>query len=226
MSDLIISAKNIFKKYNVGSGELEILKGIDFSINAGEALCIVGGSGAGKSTLLHILGGLDEPTSGDVTFKEELIYNYTDAELSAFRNKNIGFVFQFHHLLAEFTAVENVIMPARIAGMDKREAHKKAEELLEDFGMSDRINHYPSQMSGGEQQRVAIARSLIMDPQVLMADEPTGNLDSANASKIHDLFFELQEKRKLTLIVVTHEESFAARFQQRKTIKDGQWLDL
>lgn len=226
MSESIISAKNIYKKYSVGSGELEILKGIDFSIKAGEAQCIVGGSGAGKSTLLHILGGLDKPTSGDVTFKEELIYNYSDAGLSAFRNKNIGFVFQFHHLLAEFTAVENVLMPARIAGMDKDEAQKKAEELLEDFGMSGRAGHYPSQLSGGEQQRVAIARSLIMDPEVLMADEPTGNLDSANAGKIHDLFFELQEKRKLTLIVVTHEESFAARFPHRKTIKDGQWLDL
>lgn len=226
MSELLIKSESVRKSFAVGDGHLEILKGIDLEINKGEAISIVGGSGAGKSTLLHILGGLDTPNSGKVFFNGEDVYKMPDEDLALFRNSNMGFVFQFHHLLSEFTALENVMMPAQIAGISIDESSKKAKELLSDLGLDHRFDHFPSQLSGGEQQRVAIARSLIREPQVLFADEPTGNLDSENARHIHDLFFKLQKARNLALVVVTHELPFAARFPISKTIKDGQWVDL
>ncbi len=222
--EVILEARKVEKTFSLGQQKLHILKGIDLKIHKGEDICIVGGSGAGKSTLLHILGGLDKPTGGKVFFNSMSLSDKSDDELAEIRNRNIGFVFQFHHLLQEFNALENVAMPARVAGVSAKAANKRAEKLLIDFGLSGRLRHYPSQMSGGEQQRVAIARALMMSPTVLLADEPTGNLDSENASKIQDLFFQLKETWGLTLLVVTHDRQFASRFSTVKTLKDGQWL--
>ncbi len=226
MSDTpILSGRGVGKTYNLGSNQLQVLKNVDIDVYKGDDCCIVGGSGAGKSTLLHMLGGLDRPSSGQVYFKGESLLKKVDESLAKFRNKSIGFVFQFHHLLHEFTALENVAMPAKIAGHSGKKVNARAEGLLVELGIGGRLRHYPSQMSGGEQQRVAIARSLMMSPEVLLADEPTGNLDSENASKIQDLFFELKESLGLTLLVVTHDQQFSNRFTNIKTLKDGQWCE-
>lgn len=219
----ILSAKNITKSYSQGSSALPILRGVSLDIQEGEALCILGASGAGKSTLLHILGTLDRPDSGQLQFRSEDLLSQSDESLSRFRNEKMGFVFQFHHLLPEFTALENVFMPCRIAGEKASIAQAKAEAMLELVGLKDRRFHYPSQLSGGELQRVAIARSLVRRPEILFADEPTGNLDSANSRKIQDLFFELKERVGLTLVVVTHDESFSRRFARLLKIQDGLW---
>jgi lipoprotein-releasing system ATP-binding protein len=207
----------------MGAARLEVLRGIDLAVGAGEAACIVGSSGAGKSTLLHILGALDRPTLGKVFFKGEDLTRKTDAELADFRNRSLGFVFQFHHLLAEFTALENAMMPCRIGGLSVAESRAAAEELLEALGLRERMSHYPSELSGGEQQRVAIARALVRKPEVLMADEPTGNLDTVNGARIQDLFFELKERLRLTLVVVTHDAAFAQRFPRVLRMRDGLW---
>lgn len=220
---LLLSAHGLQKAFAQGAEKLEILKGIDLDVYAGEAVCIVGASGAGKSTLLHLLGALDRPTLGRVYYKGEDLLAKSDEDLARFRNKAIGFVFQFHHLLSEFNALENIAIPARIGGMNKREAMARAEELLSLMGLSDRATHFPAELSGGEKQRVAIARALVQKPEVLLADEPTGNLDTENGRKIQDLFFDLKRQLGLTLLVVTHDHQFAARFPRTLTLKDGLW---
>lgn len=213
----MIEAKNIVKTYN----GLQVLKGINLFIQAGEIVSIVGASGAGKTTLLQILGTLDHPDSGDITIAGSNVTSLKQKGLAAFRNKHIGFVFQFHQLLPEFTALENVCMPAWIAGTSKSEAEKRAKELLSYLNLSERIHHKPSAMSGGEQQRVAVARALINSPSVLLADEPSGNLDSQNARELHDLFFRLRDEFKQTFVIVTHNEELANRADRKLTIKDG-----
>lgn len=223
MSEVLLKARGLKKSYAQGVSELAILKGIDVDIREGEAVSIVGASGAGKSTLLHILGTLDRPNEGEVFFRGESLFAKSEEEMALFRNDRMGFVFQFHHLLAEFTAVENVMMPCRIHGESKASARAKALHLLEPLGLRDRADHFPSQLSGGELQRVAIARALVRRPQVLFADEPTGNLDSHNSQLIQKLFFQLKEQYGLTLVVVTHDTGFAQKFSRVLRISDGQW---
>ncbi len=213
----MIKAVNIHKKY----GTLEVLKGVDIHIAAGEIISIVGASGAGKTTLLQILGTLDKQDMGELFIKDIAIKNLKEKELAAFRNKNIGFVFQFHHLLPEFTAIENICIPAFIANTSKSEAWQKADELLNYLGLSHRKNHKPSELSGGEQQRVAVARALINNPAVIFADEPTGNLDSNSANEMHKLFFSLREKYSQTFVIVTHNNELANMADRKLEMKDG-----
>jgi lipoprotein-releasing system ATP-binding protein len=213
----MIRAENIHKSF---SG-LEVLKGIDLEIRQGEIVSIVGASGAGKSTLLHILGTLDKASQGSVFFNDREISRFDDNRLSDFRNKHIGFVFQFHHLLPEFTALENVCIPAFIAGKKRQEATVIAKELLTLMRLSDRLDHKPSELSGGEQQRVAVARALINNPDVILADEPSGNLDSASAIELHSLFFKLRDTLNQTFVIVTHNLELADMANRKLTIKDG-----
>lgn len=214
---MMIVAKDIRKKY----GELEILKGVDLEIKQGEIVSIVGSSGAGKTTLLSILGTLDRPDSGSVTINNQNVFDLNDKKLAAFRNKHIGFVFQFHQLLPEFSAIENVCIPALIAKQTKKEAEKNAAELLDLFGLTNRANHKPSELSGGEQQRVAVARALINKPAVIFADEPSGNLDSVNASQLHDLFFQLRDSFNQTFVIVTHNPALASKADRSLQMRDG-----
>ncbi len=225
MNNNLIKAYGLWKIYNQGGNELNILKGVDFEVSEKEAVCIVGASGTGKSTLLHILGALDRPSSGEVYYKGESVFDKTDDQLALFRNQEMGFVFQFHHLLPEFTALENVMMPAKISGTLDKKSREKALILLDQLNLVDRLRHYPSQLSGGEQQRVAIARALINDPKILFCDEPTGNLDSKSSQVIQDLFFELKDKMGLALVVVTHNLQFAEKFHTKKILVDGQWAN-
>jgi lipoprotein-releasing system ATP-binding protein len=213
----MICAKQIEKSY----GEVRVLKGIDLEIKQGEIVAVVGASGAGKTTLLQILGTLDRSDKGTVTYDGTDISSFNEKELSAFRNSNIGFVFQFHHLLPEFTAIENVCIPAYIAKKSKREASKRAKELLEMLGLAHRIDHKPSELSGGEKQRVAIARALINDPLVILADEPSGNLDSKTRQELHELFFTLRDQFKQTFIIVTHDKELAEMSDRQIVISDG-----
>ncbi len=213
----MISASGILKSY----GALEVLKGVSLEIKKGEIISIVGASGAGKTTLLHILGTLDKPNKGELKMNDQIISGLSDKKLAEFRNKNIGFVFQFHHLLPEFTALENVCIPAFIAGTAKSEAETKAKELMAFLGLTDRMNHKPSELSGGEQQRVAVARALINNPSVVLADEPSGNLDSATAKDLHQLFFTLREKFNQTFVIVTHNEELANMADRKLVMKDG-----
>jgi len=213
----MIKGKNIQKSY----GQLQVLKGINIEITKGEIVSIVGASGAGKSTLLHILGTLDKADEGNIELAGISVSSLSDKKLSDFRNKHIGFVFQFHHLLPEFTALENVFIPALIGKMPRQEAQNKAKELLEFLGLSDRLSHKPSKLSGGEQQRVAVARALINNPAIVLADEPSGNLDSASACELHNLFFALRDKFNITFIIVTHNEELANMADRKLTIKDG-----
>lgn len=213
----MIIGKNIKKKY----GTLEVLKGVDLHISEAEVVSIVGSSGAGKTTLLTILGTLDRPSSGEILFNDVNITSLNDKKLAAFRNQHIGFVFQFHHLLPEFTAIENVCIPAFINKVSKKEAELKANELLELLGVKHRANHKPSELSGGEQQRVAVARALINNPKVIFADEPSGNLDSENAQNLHQLFFKLRDELKQTIVVVTHNETLANMADRKLVMKDG-----
>ncbi|HEY8271690.1 MAG TPA: ABC transporter ATP-binding protein [Pseudobdellovibrionaceae bacterium] len=221
----LIRADSIVKAYPQGDGgELQILRGLSLDISHGEAICILGASGAGKSTFLQILGTLDRPQSGQLFFHERNLLEMNDEDLALFRNEKMGFVFQFHHLLAEFTALENVMIPCRIAGQSVRDARDKATQLLYQIGLGSRTDHYPSQLSGGELQRVAIARALVRHPQILFADEPTGNLDMQNSQRIQDLFFELKDRLGLALVVVTHDLAFAQKFPKILRMKDGQWV--
>ncbi len=213
----MIVAKNIHKKY----GNLEVLKGVDLHIKPSEVVSIVGSSGAGKTTLLTILGTLDRATSGEILFNNENITSLNEKKLAAFRNQHIGFVFQFHHLLPEFTAIENVCIPAFINKTSKKEAELKALELLDLLGLKERAHHKPSELSGGEQQRVAVARALINNPKVIFADEPSGNLDSENAQNLHHLFFKLRDELKQTIVVVTHNETLANMADRKLVMKDG-----
>lgn len=213
----MIKAKNIQKSY----GDLQVLKGVDVQINKGEVISIVGASGAGKSTLLQIIGTLDKPDSGEVLINEVNTSALKDKDLSLFRNKNIGFVFQFHHLLPEFTALENVCIPAFIHKTNKAEAEKRAMELLTSLGVAERAAHKPSELSGGEQQRVAVCRALMNNPAVILADEPSGNLDSDSAKELHNLFFKLRDEFNQTFVIVTHNEELANMADRKLTMKDG-----
>ena len=220
---LLLQAIDIHKSYPQGNGELEILRGLSLDIKHGEALAILGASGAGKSTLLQIMGTLDRPTQGRVICEGRDLFSMQDQELSRFRNAEMGFVFQFHHLLSEFTALENVMIPCRVGGDSAKVAQEKAQHYLNFMGLSDRQGHYPNQLSGGELQRVAIARALVRQPKIIFADEPTGNLDSATSIKIQDLFFRLKMEINVALVVVTHDLNFASRFPKIYRMKDGQW---
>jgi len=213
----MLKAKSIYKSY----GQLQILKGVDLDVKKGEIVTIVGASGAGKSSLLNILGTLDKPDSGSVTIGNTDISKLSNKELSAFRNRKIGFVFQFHHLLVEFNAIENVCIPALIAGDTRDAAEKKALKLLKRLGLEERINHKPSQLSGGEQQRVAVARALINSPALIFADEPSGNLDSTNANELHHLFSDLRNEFDQTFVIVTHNEHLAELSDRKVLMKDG-----
>lgn len=213
----MIQAIGIFKSYD----SLQVLKGIDLEIRTGEVVSIVGASGAGKSTLLHILGTLDNPDKGKIIIDDVDITSLSSKRLSQFRNSKIGFVFQSHHLLPEFSALENVMMPALIGGESKLSAEKKSLELLDKLGLSNRIDHRPSELSGGEQQRVAVARALINNPSVVFADEPSGNLDSESARTLHELFFELRTLLNQTFVIVTHNEKLADMADRKLVMKDG-----
>lgn len=213
----MLRAHNIEKSF----GTLKVLKGIDLEIKKGEIVSIVGASGAGKTTLLTILGTLDRLDQGEIFFEGENPMKYNERKLSEFRNKNIGFVFQFHHLLPEFTALENICIPAYINRQSRKNAEKRAYELLKLLNLENRAHHKPAELSGGEQQRVAVARALINNPMIIFADEPTGNLDSVHAIELHNLFFELREKLQQTFVIVTHNESFANMTDRRLVIKDG-----
>ncbi|MBK8668570.1 MAG: ABC transporter ATP-binding protein [Saprospiraceae bacterium] len=213
----MILARNIQKSY----GDIHVLNGIDMDIPQGQIISIIGKSGAGKSTLLHILGTLDTPDTGTLAICDKDITGLNEKQLAAFRNKNIGFVFQFHHLLQEFTAIENVCIPAYIAGKSESESTQKAKELLEYLGLSDRMNHKPQQMSGGEAQRVAVARALINQPAVVFADEPTGNLDKASSENLHQLFLQLRKDFNHTFVIVTHNTDLAAMSDRVITLEDG-----
>lgn len=214
---MILQAESIEKSF----GALKVLRGIDFSAQKAEVIAIMGASGAGKSTLLQILGTLSTPDSGRLTIDGIDISRLNSREISELRNRKIGFVFQFHHLLPEFTSLENVMIPAFIAGRSEKDARKTALVLLEELGLSERISHKPSELSGGEQQRVAIARALINKPSILFADEPSGNLDSATKEDLHKLFFELRDKYGLTIIIVTHDPELAALCDRTLHMKDG-----
>lgn len=216
----MIQARDIHKSF----GSLEVLKGVDLTVNRGEILAIVGASGAGKSTLLQILGTLSRPTSGSVLFEGEDLFRLPDKALAKFRNRHIGFVFQFHQLLPEFTLLENVAMPALIGGVKRSEAFVKAGELIEYLGLKDRADHRPAQLSGGECQRAAVARALISDPDVVLADEPSGSLDSANRRELYDLFFKLRSERGQTFVIVTHDDALALRSDRIVRLADGQVL--
>jgi lipoprotein-releasing system ATP-binding protein len=213
----MIVGKNIFKAY----GNVKVLNGIDLSIQKGEVVSVVGASGAGKSTLLHILGTLDKADAGELLLNNIAVHALKGNELAAFRNKNIGFVFQFHQLLPEFTALENVCIPAFIGGVAKAEAEKKAMELLDFLGLPQRAHHKPGELSGGEQQRVAVARALINNPSIVLADEPSGNLDSHHAAELHQLFFRLRDHFQQTFVIVTHNEILANQADRKLVMKDG-----
>ena len=216
----MIKADHIKKSF----GTLVVLKDICFKADAAEVVSIVGASGAGKSTLLHIIGTLSKPDSGEVIIDGTDLLSLSDKELARFRNTRIGFVFQAHHLLPEFTAIENVMIPALIAGKSRREASSEALELLSQLGLGDRVNHKPSELSGGEQQRVAIARALVNRPAVLFADEPSGNLDSKNKDELHRLFFDLRDRYGITIIIVTHDKELAALSDRTLEMKDGEFV--
>lgn len=222
MNQIILSSEKIVKSFQTTKKvKLEVLKGIDLSIESGKITVIVGASGAGKSTLLHLLGALDRPDSGKVIFNDNDIFSYSDEKLARFRNQNIGFVFQFHHLLPEFTALENVIIPQLINGTDFSKAEKRSEELLQNVGLIERISHKPAELSGGEQQRVAVARALANNPQIIFADEPTGNLDSENSEGVHQLINDLKNNFGMTFVIVTHNPNLMQLADSVFEIKDG-----
>ena len=217
----MLQARGIKKSY----GNLQILKGVDLDVKRGEIITIIGASGAGKSTLLHVIGTLEQPDHGTVRLNNVDVHTLSSKKMSAFRNEQIGFIFQFHHLLPEFTALENICIPAFIAGKSKKDAENKAFELLELLGLSDRSNHKPSEMSGGEQQRVAVARAMVNDPAIILADEPSGNLDSNNAENLHYLFVKLRDTLNQTFVIVTHNENLANLADRKVLMKDGQIIN-
>ncbi len=216
----MIKANNITKSY----GNVKVLKGIDLEIKKGEIISIVGPSGAGKTTFLQILGTLSRPDSGQILFDNKNVSKFKDKQLAAFRNNNIGFVFQFHHLLPEFTALENVCIPAFIGKIPKDKAEKKAKEILSFLKLEHRMEHKPKELSGGEQQRVAVARALINEPSVIFADEPSGNLDTENRNELHQLFFSLRDKYNPSIVIVTHDNELANMADRKLTMKDGMFL--
>jgi len=221
VAEALVIIEDLKKSFQHMGRTLEVLKGIDLNIYAGQILAIVGQSGAGKSTLLHCMGTLDLPSSGRIRLGGEELTTMSGSRLAAVRNRDIGFVFQFHHLLPEFTALENVMVPGLIQGRSRREMQKRAEALLEEVGLSNRASHRPGELSGGEQQRVAVARALALDPKLVLADEPTGNLDSATSDAIHDLFFQINREHGTTIIVVTHNPAFAESMPRVVRMRDG-----
>lgn len=222
-NSIILKAENISKYFNKGKlSEIHVLKNINLEIHTSDINLIIGASGVGKSTLLHILSGLDTATSGSVYYKEKNIFNMSEEQLASFRNKEVGFVFQFHHLLNEFTALENVCLPGFINKTNKKEVSDRAKHLLESVGLSERMNHKPNELSGGEQQRVAIARALINSPKIIFADEPTGNLDSENSKVLHNLIIKLNQELNQTFVIVTHNQDLANKATNIFKIIDGQ----
>lgn len=219
--DVILEGVDIHKSFPTGAGTLHVLKGVDIGVKKGEIVAVVGASGVGKSTLLHILGALDRPTQGKVNLNSTDVFSLSDKKLAYFRNKTIGFVFQFHHLLPEFSALENVMMPKLIAGGEENSIKRKALDLLSEVGLLDRANHKPGELSGGEQQRVAVARALINDPQVVIADEPSGNLDKATGEELHNLIITLNRKKGQTFIIATHNQLLAQRAHRIITLVEG-----
>jgi len=222
----MIQVKDLKKTFIKDGNRINVLKGLDLTVRKGESLALLGVSGAGKSTLIHILGALDRPTSGEVRFDKVNIFTWDEDKLADFRNRKVGFVFQLHNLLPEFSALENTMMPALIHGVSHREAKQRAESLLASVGLAHRFTHKSGELSGGEQQRVAVARALIMAPDVLLADEPTGNLDTETGKKIEDLLVELNVTKKITLVVVTHNKNLADRLQRKVGLRDGRTYDI
>ena len=216
-----IKATNLSKSFQKDGSRIEILKNLDFEIAAGESVAILGASGAGKSTLLHILGTLDHPSSGSLFLNGEDVFKFNEQKLAELRNRKIGFVFQFHHLLPEFSSLENVMMPALISGVPKKEARRRAEFVLNEVNLGDRITHKPGELSGGEQQRVAVARAVIMEPDLILADEPTGNLDTETGERVQEVLINLNRKLGITLIVVTHNQLLAERLDRSIGLRDG-----
>jgi len=217
----VIAVRNLSKSFSNGGVSIDVLKELNFDLSAGDTVAIAGASGIGKSTLLHIIGTLDRPDSGQLLFKGEDVFLYDDLKLARFRNESVGFVFQFHHLLPEFSALENAMMPALIQGKQKEEATQAAEKILVRVGLQDRLHYRVGKLSGGEQQRVALARALALKPLILLADEPTGNLDKANSEHIHSLLMELNREFSMTLVVVTHNTELASLMSRQVTIVDG-----
>ena len=221
----LIRVENVTKSFVTDGKRVDVLKGIDLSIQRGEVINILGASGAGKSTLLYILGALDRPTSGTVVHDGVSLFSMGDRDLAAFRNKKIGFVFQFHHLLPEFTAIENVMMPALIARIKAAEARRRAEVILDRLGLADRGDHKPGELSGGEQQRVAVARAMLLSPDVILADEPTGNLDTKTGEEVHQVLMDLNRELNITMIIVTHNLKLAKKDGRSMILEDGRIKD-
>lgn len=217
----LIAVKGLYKSYGHTTKPVEVLNGIDLSVKEGETISIVGASGVGKSTLLNIMGALDKPTRGTVYYRGEAVSGLDEKRLASFRNRSVGFVFQFHHLLPEFTAIENVMLPALIGGRARAEAERDARELLSEVGLAERLDHKPGELSGGEQQRCAIVRALVQSPEVILADEPTGNLDTKTADEVFELLLEINAKRKTAMVVVTHNENLARKLSRRVMMVDG-----
>ena len=222
----MIKLENLSKTFVKDGNKIEVLKGLNLEIAKGDSLAVVGVSGAGKSTLIHILGTLDHPTGGSLSIAGQAVFNWNEKKIAAFRNRTIGFVFQFNNLLPEFTALENAMMPAFIGGFHRKEALDRATHLLTEVGLEHRLRHKPGELSGGEQQRVAIARALAMEPEILLADEPTGNLDTETGKKIEDLLIALNAEKKITLVVVTHNRLLAERMSGRIGLRDGKIYDF
>lgn len=221
MSELILKVRNLTRTYVENKVSTAVLKGINLDIEAGKITAVTGKSGSGKSTLLHILGTLDKPTSGEIIFKGQNLTTLSNDAKAAFRNKNLGFIYQFHYLLGDFTALENVMLPSLIGGRSEKEAKEKALKILEQVGLKDRVDFHPGELSGGQRQRVAIARALCHDPDLILADEPTGNLDATNAASVFELFSSLVKEKKTTVIMVTHDETLATLCDRKVVIKDG-----
>jgi len=226
MTGAFLSIEHLRKHFRTEAGELEVLKGITLEVKKGEFIAITGASGAGKSTLLHILGTIDRPTSGTVLYENTDVFSFDDNALSSFRNKHIGFIFQFHHLLPEFTAFENILLPGFISGTGRKELSERASSLMKDLGIYERRDHRPGELSGGEQQRVAVARALILDPSLILADEPTGNLDTATGEELFSILRNLNREKRLTIAMVTHNEVLAKQCDRILHIKDGSLSEL
>ena len=225
-TDIVLKARHIKKGFENSGRKIDVLNDIDFDLRRKETVSIVGASGIGKSTFLHILGALDRPDSGALFYEEKDVFGFDEVQMAKFRNESIGFVFQFHHLLADFTAKENVMMPAFIRGMNFHQAGRVAEKILVKVGLKDRLNHRIGELSGGEQQRVAIARALVLKPAVLLADEPTGNLDKKNSERLHDLLLGLNTEYRMSLVIVTHNLELASYTSRKMTIMDGKLVEM
>lgn len=220
-AESILQVKGLYKHFGSGERRVDVLRGIDLTLEGQESIAVVGASGVGKSTLLHILGTLERPSDGEVTYEGVNIFDFQEQQLAAYRNRTIGFVFQFHHLLSEFTALENCMLPALIGRKNKRESKERAEFILDLVGLSHRLQHRVGELSGGEQQRVAVARALVLNPKVLLADEPTGNLDTNSSRNLHELMLSLNQEQKVSLVVVTHNMELAGMMQRQLQMKDG-----